>query len=356
MYDVAIIGLGPAGSTIARLLNKKFKVIAIDKKLTSGEGGFQKPCGGLLAPDAQKSFIKFNLNLPTDVLSDPQIFSVKTIDIKTRFIRNYQRTYINFNRHKFDLWLKSLIPENIDVKNNAIFKRIEKLPENKGYSVIYTQNGNEVSVNARFIIGADGANSHIRSYIYKDEKIKKYMSIQQWYKENNSSSFYSCIFDPDITDCCAWSISKDDYFILGGAFKINDSRKKFEILKEKLEDFDFKFGTPLKTEACLVLRPSRITDFYCGKDNIFLIGEAAGFISASSFEGISYAFESALELSKILNSGAQNPNNLYKRKTFKIRLKLITKIIKAGILYSPFLRNLILKSGIKDITILEKNN
>ena len=32
MYDIAIIGLGPAGSTIARLLDKRFRVIAIDKK------------------------------------------------------------------------------------------------------------------------------------------------------------------------------------------------------------------------------------------------------------------------------------------------------------------------------------
>ena len=38
MYDVAIIGLGPAGSTLARLLSKEFKIIAIDKKYTINNG------------------------------------------------------------------------------------------------------------------------------------------------------------------------------------------------------------------------------------------------------------------------------------------------------------------------------
>lgn len=44
-YDVAIIGLGPAGATAARLLDSRLRVIAIDQKQAAG--GFQKPCGGL---------------------------------------------------------------------------------------------------------------------------------------------------------------------------------------------------------------------------------------------------------------------------------------------------------------------
>ena len=40
-YDVAIIGLGPAGATAARLLDSRLRVIAIDQKQAAG--GFQKP-------------------------------------------------------------------------------------------------------------------------------------------------------------------------------------------------------------------------------------------------------------------------------------------------------------------------
>ena len=34
-FDIAIIGLGPAGATLARLLDSKFSVIAFDKKTLS---------------------------------------------------------------------------------------------------------------------------------------------------------------------------------------------------------------------------------------------------------------------------------------------------------------------------------
>lgn len=63
-YDIVIVGGGPAGATLARLLPEGFKVLLIDTKSHSDDGGFKKPCGGLLAPDAQKSLGKFGLTLP----------------------------------------------------------------------------------------------------------------------------------------------------------------------------------------------------------------------------------------------------------------------------------------------------
>ena len=106
--------------------DKKFKIIAIDKKTEDENKGFQKPCGGLLSPDAQKMLIQFNLTLPVNILSNPQIFGVKTIDTGSNLLRNYQRTYVNVDRHKFDLWLKSLIPDNIEIKNNSFCRNIRK--------------------------------------------------------------------------------------------------------------------------------------------------------------------------------------------------------------------------------------
>ena len=98
-FDVAIIGLGPAGAALARQLSGKMRVIALDKKRQCGNEGFTKPCGGLLAPDAQRSFIRDGITLPVDVIANPQIFSVKTIDVAASLTRNYQRSYININRH-----------------------------------------------------------------------------------------------------------------------------------------------------------------------------------------------------------------------------------------------------------------
>ena len=79
IYDVAVVGLGPAGSTLARLLSPKLKVIGIDKKSNQEESGFTKCCGGLLSDDAQRSMARLGLVLPKDVLVNPQIFSVERL-------------------------------------------------------------------------------------------------------------------------------------------------------------------------------------------------------------------------------------------------------------------------------------
>lgn len=346
-YDIVIVGLGPAGATLARLLDSKFKVLGLDKKLSCGSDGFNKPCGGLLATDSQRSFIRFNLNLPTDILTNPQIFSVKTFDLQTNLVRNYQRTYINFNRHKFDLWLKSLIPNHVEVKHDTLCKNIERIID--GYQVTFIENGEEKVITTKYVVGADGANSLVRRMRYPNHTLRQYIAIQQWFTEKHPVPFYSCIFDNNITDCYAWSISKDDHFIFGGAFPKKAANEKFEQLKQKLEQNGFIFGKPLKTEKCTVVYPQRWRDFHIGNEHIFLIGEAAGFISASSLEGISYAFDSAEILSQIFNKDLKNPNKVYYQRTLKLRAKLLSKIIKAKILTTPFLRKLLMKSKISHI-------
>ncbi|WP_368544399.1 colicin M resistance lipid reductase CbrA [Enterobacter soli] len=346
-FDAAIIGLGPAGAALARKLSGKMRVIALDKKRQCGNEGFTKPCGGLLAPDAQRSFIRDGITLPVDVIANPQIFSVKTVDVQASLTRNYQRSYVNINRHAFDLWMKSLIPDDVRVYHDTLCRKIWR--EEDVWHVAFRADGVEQRVTARYLIGADGANSMVRRYLYPDHSIRKYVALQQWFAEQHPVPFYSCIFDNDITDCYSWSISKDGYFIFGGAYPMKDGQARFDALKARLEAFHFQFGKPMKSEKCTVLFPSRWADFVCGRENAFLIGEAAGFISASSLEGISYALDSADILSPILTGAPENANGAYRKATRALRIKLYGKIIKSRMLTSAWSRKWIMKSGVAHI-------
>ena len=136
-FDLAIIGSGPAGATLARLADSDLRTVIIDKK-TDKPGGFQKPCGGLLAPDAQKALSRYDITLPKEVLVDPQIFSVKTMDLRSGITRHYQRCYINMNRHKFDMWLNGMIPDRIS-RISGLCRDVSPIPG--GYEITYTQNG-----------------------------------------------------------------------------------------------------------------------------------------------------------------------------------------------------------------------
>jgi len=343
MYDITIVGLGPAGATLARLLDKKYKVIAIDKKNPRSS----KCCGGLLSPDAQKILAQFDICLPNDVLADPQIFSVKTIDLDNNIERFYQRFYMNMNRAKFDDFLVSLIPENVEICKESICIKIEH--EKNAYSLEIKTKGIKRTIKTRIIIGADGANSIVRKTFYKNRKINKYTAIQEWYENRKNSPFYSCIFDKKITNSYSWTISKDNYLIIGGAFPPSDCNARFELLKKKIRNRGVSFENPIKREGCSVYFNKGLMSTCTGKNGAYLAGEAAGMISPSSLEGISYSMESAKILAEILNVNLDNAGYKYFIGTIGIRIKLLVKIFKMPFMYNKVLRRYILKSGIKAI-------
>ena len=344
-YDVAIIGAGPAGASLARMLDsEKYRILVID-----GAEHHEKVCGGLISPDAQYVLAKHDICLPSEILASPQLFSVRTIDLSDGLTRYYRRNYLNVNRERFDNFLKSMIPESEDTLK-ARCEAIDRLPD--GFSLTLSEG---VEVRCKYLVGADGASSVVRRALFNNQKIHKYTAIQEWYEAKGENPYYSCVFDNDTSEGCSWIFFKDGELVFGGAFDIKNSREAFEAQKEKLIKLgivpESVFASPKKIEACLVSRPKIGSGIFLGDGTAFLIGEAAGFISPSSFEGISYAMLSAEKLAFSMNT-EDSPEKIikkYRKGALKLIFKVIVKCVKRPFMYNRFLRRMVMKSGVTAI-------
>ena len=358
MYDIAIIGAGPAGSTLARLLGKAFKVALVEKRdMLSHHSPREKCCGGLLAPDAQKIMAKLSLGLPGEILSGPQLFCVCALDLDNHRKRFYRRHYINMDRQAFDRWLITLVPPEVDLFSGHALKRFE----NTGgrYSLQLKTKGASNSIQAAMVVGADGAFSKVRSALSKKATpAQRYIAAQEWHPINTQPDpcFYA-IFDSQVTDFYSWIIPKENGLVLGSALHPKDNvSERFDLLKKKLVGHGIDLISPYKKNGAYLLRPRKLADLNPGEGGIALVGEAAGFISPSSGEGLSYAMKSAVLLAESLKEDACGWMRLYRKKICGIKCDIVLKNLKSRLIYHSGARGLIMKSGLMSLGRIQGRN
>ncbi len=349
-YDVTIVGAGPAGATLARLLSGQgWRILLVDRASSP-----DKCCGGLLAPDAQAMLSRLGLGLPREVLGGPQLFAVRAVDLATRRERLYQRFYFNLDRGRFDRWLLSLVPPEIEIRLGARF--VGAVAEDRGRLRVQLHQGEAPGeIRTRLLVGADGAASAVRRACCPGSaRPARYLAIQEILAEAPAAAWFHAFFPPpEITDDYAWAIPKDDgRLLLGAALPVHGAVAKFSRLKGLLAASGFPVDRPvLRREAALLLRPARNAELTAGAGQVALVGEAGGWVSPSSGEGISFALHSALLLADSLRDGPEHALNRYRRALRAMRLNLLGKRLKSGIIFSPALRGLLLRSGVAALAV-----
>ena len=270
-YDVIIVGGGIAGSVAARFSAKKgFKTLLIEKYKTPRN----KPCSGIQFPYFEKLVGK---KIPKEKLCKNELYKVDMITPKGKTIGGKMKM-LNFWRSTFDSWLNQLaIEEGVDFRDNTSFIDFRK--DQKGINVTISKENKPSQLRTRFLIGADGMLSGIRSKLQPESFDKKRLGTAiNYYFEGDGNldpnklyMYYNREFCPLMF---AWVYLKDEKWVIGtGANEnaVDYVERFFNHVKEK---YSLK-GKIVKKEGFASTR--KITT-YLGEDNILLTGDAAGLI------------------------------------------------------------------------------
>ncbi len=347
MYDLVIIGAGPAGSTLARLAAGVGRVLLVDKRCAT-DAAPHRICGGLLAPAAQRALAAQGLGVPGSVTRGPQLFAVHALDLVSGDEGLYQRHYLNVDRASFDSWLRSLVPGGVDVACGWRFAALER--EGATSVVAFeTPGGGRATVRTRVLAGADGAASAVRATAFPGCEAPSYTAIQGEFPAWGSEPHFGAVFDERITDHYGWTVPKADRVLAGIAVPAGARAVPvYERFIEGVRDKGLISGSELARGSARIVRPSKRAHLRLGDDGVILFGEAAGFVSPSSAEGISYALRTGAAAASALAAAGPGPGlaAAYRRAVRPIVIEVLAKAAKAHALSDPRIRRRVMRSRV----------
>ena len=357
-YDVIIVGGGPAASILAWRMPQDKQVLIVDRRfLLTPERLYEreKCCGGMLDETAQKALAKLGIPVPHEVLVGPQVYAIRAIDFDNQMERYYQKKYVNIDRAKLDAYLLGLAAArpNVTVWQGASASDIQEEKDSVSVSV-RKEDGSKERVTAGYLVGADGGGSMVRGYLAKKwqgtaaEKNapKVYASIQEWHKMPETLPYYVSTFNEQVTDFYSWIIPEGEYMIIGSAIpQGEDVRRRFNLFKADLASKGFDVSKPVKERGAVILRPKFWGSVQSGCGRIYLVGEAAGLISPSSSEGISFALRSGEKLAEAFEGKLPFViRSRYEKELLSLKLSIALKSLKSPIMYGKTLRGLVFRS------------
>ncbi|MEI6806001.1 MAG: NAD(P)/FAD-dependent oxidoreductase [Myxococcaceae bacterium] len=300
MFDVAIIGAGPAGLTAGISLAKQgFKTILLEKKSFP----IDKPCGEGIMPAGVAILKKLGA---FDKIINPESHYFEGIhyiassrEIQANFLEGPGLAIRRPLLSKALLEVASPISELFIEENTPVLS----LQFSENMTILETEKS---QIQTRFLIGADGLRSPTRHWLGLEmpaTKIRRYGAVQHYaIKPWNSKVeiHWSPGLEAYITPCSADEI--------GVAFLWDKDRYEPPMLGRNLID-GFLLSFPELRERFdnkQKIGPTRSTGPFCHpvkspiSHRAALIGDAAGYLDPITGEGISLGLKSALLLTDCL--------------------------------------------------------
>ena len=293
---VAVVGSGPAGSSAAETLAKAgIETYLFERKLDNA-----KPCGGAIPLCMVSEF-----DLPANII-DRRVRKMKMISPSNREVDinlDNEEEYIGMCRREvLDGFLRDRAAKLGATLINGTVHQLDLPTSSTGaYTLHYADHsdgsiaGTAKTLQVDLVVGADGANSRVAKaigagdYEYAiafQERIRLPEDKMAYY-ENLAEMYVGDDVSPDFY---AWVFPKYDHVAVGTGTIINrPGIKQYQAAIRARAAHRLEGGKIIKVEAHPIPehpRPRRVVG------RVALVGDAAGYVTKSSGEGIYFAAKS----------------------------------------------------------------
>jgi flavin-dependent dehydrogenase len=323
-FDVIVVGGGPAGAASALKCSQLgFNTLLVEK----GPPDRHKPCGGVIPTICADILCDLGLKIPSGIMCSPPMVGLFYVPPSGRKNGGYVKNYslLNMNRDRFDGWLrKAAESSGAQILYEAEFVNLERNGSINVY-VFTRAEGCVIKLSTRYLIGADGTFSAVRKQLYPNAGREALTVLQEcWLAEGDLGEYFYSFLKGDITPTYGYVIPKDRLLIVGtGALK---GHRPAVVYISRFREWlrrEFAFN-PISLErsetAAIPYSPPT-----CGKENVILVGDAAGFCNPFTGEGIRHAIKSGIAAGEAVQQAEHSHEAL--ASLYAPRVKSLTKFI-----------------------------
>lgn len=285
-YATIVVGAGPAGILAARHAAERGSVLLVEASSLPRD----KSCGGMLHHLSLETLRPYG-EVPEAIVSTPRTIHFRYHDWDRGIRKVTTLEFLNVSRAGFDEWMLGLLPDNVEVIAKASLAGFSQDSERVTASIVV--DGEAAEVTADLLIGADGARSQVRRTLGIRDSAS-YVTLQDFVTISGPiEPYFDCIYMRDIGDefGYAYVVPKGDVALIGSVFYPHTKRpwekqdRVVSLLREQIP----QLGEKVHRESAAALYLRSPDDILPGHGRVLLAGEAGGFMSPSSGEGISYA-------------------------------------------------------------------